>query len=138
MIIRLAEIYLNYAEAAFALGQTDNALDAVNAIRERAGMPLLSTITFDDIVNERKLELAFERHRYWDLKRWRIASDFLNQQYTGVQFTWDVAADTYSITRKTTTESVVRLFKPEDYYLPIPVEDIENNDALIQNPGFEL
>lgn len=138
MIMRLAEIYLNYAEAAFALGQTDNALDAVNAIRERAGMPLLSTITFDDIVNERKIELAFERHRYWDLKRWRIASDFLNQQYTGVQFTWDVAADTYSITRTPSTESVVRLFKPEDYYLPIPVSDIENNDALIQNPGFEL
>ncbi|MCK0132935.1 RagB/SusD family nutrient uptake outer membrane protein [Arenibacter sp. S6351L] len=138
MIMRLAEIYLNYAEAAFALGQTDNALDAVNAIRERVGMPLLSTITFDDIVNERKLELAFERHRYWDLKRWRIASDFLNQQYTGVQFTWDVAADTYSITRKTSTESVVRLFKPQDYYLPIPVDDIENNDVLIQNPGFEL
>ncbi len=135
--IRLGEIYLNYAEAALGLGQTTNALNALNAIRERAGMPLLTSISFEDIVNERKVELAFERHRYWDLKRWRLAEQFLNQQYSGIQFTWDVASDTYAI-RKINGENVVRLFKPQDYYLPIPIDDIENNNALIQNPGFEL
>ncbi|PZX51242.1 putative outer membrane starch-binding protein [Algoriphagus ratkowskyi] len=138
MEIRLGEIYMNYAEAAFGLGQAGTALDALNAIRERAGMPILNTITFDDIVNERKLELVFERHRYWDLKRWRLAEEPLNTQYTGVQFTWNVADNTYAIRRTNNTETVVRLFKPADYYLPIPIDDIENNDALIQNPGFEL
>lgn len=138
MIMRLGEIYLNYAEAAFALGQTGEALNALNAIRERAGMPVLSSITFDDIVNERKVELAFERSRYWDLKRWRIADVPLNTQYTGVQYTWDVAANTFAIRRTNNAETRVRLFEPEDYYLPIPINEIENNDALIQNPGFEL
>jgi hypothetical protein len=137
LVLRIGEIYLNYAEAAFALGQTTEALNAINAIRGRVGMPLLNSITFEDIVNERKLELVFERHRYWDLKRWRKAEEFLNTQYTGVQFTWDVAANTYAI-RRGNAENVVRLFKPEDYYLPIPINDIENNNALIQNPGFEL
>lgn len=136
-VIRLAEIYLNYAEAAFALGQTNEALNAVNAIRERAGMPLLESITFDDIVDERKVELIFENHRYWDLKRWRIAEDFLNQQYRGIQFTWDVEADAYAI-RVVDAENTIRQFKPEDYYLPIPLDDIESNDVLVQNPGFEL
>lgn len=138
MVIRLGEIYLNYAEAAFALGQTANALNALNAIRERADMPTLSTITFDNIVKERRVELAFERNRYWDLKRWRIADVPLNTQYTGVQYTWDVAANTFAIIRNTNAETRVRLFEPEDYYLPIPINDIENNDVLIQNPGFEL
>jgi len=43
---------LNYADAVFALGKTGNALNTVNVIRERAGMPLLSSVSFDDIVNE--------------------------------------------------------------------------------------
>lgn len=138
MVLRLGEIYLNYAEAAFALGQTADALAALNAIRVRAGMPARTSITFNDIVKERKVELAFERNRYWDLKRWRIADVPLNTQYTGVQYKWDVAANTFAITRNTNAETRVRLFQPEDYYLPIPINDIENNDALIQNPGFEL
>ncbi len=140
MVLRLGEIYLNYAEAAFALGKTGDALKALNAIRVRAGMPARTAITFDDIVKERKVELAFERNRYWDLKRWRIADGPLNTQYTGVQYTWDVAANTFAINivSGNKIESLTRLFEPEDYYLPIPVDDIEDNDALIQNPGFEL
>ncbi|MEO5909491.1 MAG: RagB/SusD family nutrient uptake outer membrane protein [Pelobium sp.] len=74
---RLGEVYLNAAEAAFELNQTSDALTYTNAIRERAGFGPKSftngTLTLDKIRKERRTELAFEDHRLWDLKRWRIA-----------------------------------------------------------------
>ena len=71
---RLGEIYLNAAEAAMELGQAD-AVKYVNILRERAGYPAnsLSTLNLDVLMNERRIELAFEGHRYFDLKRWRRA-----------------------------------------------------------------
>jgi hypothetical protein len=77
---RLGEIYLNAAEAAFELGQMGDALLYANAIRERAGFGpnSLSTLTIERIRNERRVELAFEDHRLWDLKRWRIADKVWN------------------------------------------------------------
>ncbi|MCH5597137.1 RagB/SusD family nutrient uptake outer membrane protein [Niabella ginsengisoli] len=73
---RYAEVLLNAAEAAFELGQSGIAAGYMNQVRERAGLtiPLTSgQITFDRIVHERKVELAFEDHILWDKKRWRIA-----------------------------------------------------------------
>jgi hypothetical protein len=73
---RLAEVYLNAAEAAFELGHPDIAAAHMNVVRERAGftIPLVAAdINFDRIFNERKVELAFEGHQLWDMKRWRIA-----------------------------------------------------------------
>ena len=72
---RLGEIYLNAAEAALETGNTTDALFYVNKIRERAGFPAnsLATINLTKIQNERKVELAFEDHRVWDLMRWRQA-----------------------------------------------------------------
>ena len=71
---RLGEVYLNAAEAAFELGRPE-ALGYVNALRARAGFPAnsLAALTTDIIRNERRVELAFEDHRYFDLKRWRVA-----------------------------------------------------------------
>ena len=71
---RLAEVYLNAAEAAFELGQLAEALDDINKVRARAGQKTnLSDLTMARIRNERRVELAFEDHRVWDLIRWRIA-----------------------------------------------------------------
>jgi hypothetical protein len=74
---RLAEILLNAAEADLELGNTTEALTYVNRVRERAGFPANSltanTLTLERLQNERRVELAFEDHRVWDLKRWRIA-----------------------------------------------------------------
>lgn len=73
---RYAEVLLNAAEAAFELGQPDLAAGYMNQVRARAGLtiPLApSDITFDRIVHERRVELAFEGHILFDLKRWRIA-----------------------------------------------------------------
>ncbi len=73
---RLGEVYLNAAEAAFELGNKTKAATYMNKIRERAGLvvPLIEAdITFDRVVHERKVELAFEGHELWDMKRWRLA-----------------------------------------------------------------
>lgn len=73
---RLGEIYLNAAEAAYELDDSQLAADYMNEVRQRAGFTNdldPSEITFDRIVHERKVELAFEGHQLWDYKRWRIA-----------------------------------------------------------------
>lgn len=77
---RLGEVYLNAAEAAFELEQTEKAVSDVNQVRERAGFGpnSLTSLTMDRIRNERRVELAFEDHRVWDLKRWRIAHEVWN------------------------------------------------------------
>lgn len=137
VVYRLAEAYLNYAEAAYALGDASG-LDALNAIRTRAGMPLRTSLTMPYIMHERKIELAFENHRFWDLRRWRIAQTELSptEKFKHIQWTWDVANNTF--TAILVNEKLVRLFKPEHYYFPIPLSSIENNPALEQNPGYNL
>ncbi|WP_167618750.1 RagB/SusD family nutrient uptake outer membrane protein [Maribellus sediminis] len=78
---RLAEVYLNAAEAAFELGNSNKAADYMNVVRQRAGFTTDLTagdITFDRIVHERKVELAFEGHQLWDMKRWRLAHIVFN------------------------------------------------------------
>lgn len=74
VMFRLGEIYLNATEAAFELGLPE-ALTHINKLRERAGFPAnsITTLTIDRIQNERRVELAFEDHRLWDVIRWRIA-----------------------------------------------------------------
>lgn len=135
VVYRIAEAYLNYAETAHALGDASG-LDALNAIRTRAGMPLRTSLTMDNIMHERKVELAFEGHRFWDLRRWRIAETELSPttKHSYVRWTWDVENDTY--TAGLVSEKHVRLFKPHNYYHPIPATQIEDNSALIQNPGY--
>jgi len=76
---RLGEILLNASEAALELGQTADALTYVNQVRARAGFTTpLTTLTLARLQNERRVELAFEDHRVWDLKRWRIAHQVWN------------------------------------------------------------
>ncbi|HET9504391.1 MAG TPA: RagB/SusD family nutrient uptake outer membrane protein [Hymenobacter sp.] len=71
---RLAEILLNASEAALELGNTADALTYVNRVRARAGFTTpLTSLTLARLQNERRVELAFEDHRVWDLRRWRIA-----------------------------------------------------------------
>lgn len=72
---RIAEAYLIAAEAAFELNGGSNAvaLANINAVRARAGVQPLTMLTFENIVHERRVEFAFEDHRYWDMLRWRRA-----------------------------------------------------------------
>lgn len=70
---RFAEAVLIAAEASMELGQQPAAVGYINQVRERAGIQPLTSVTLDDIIQERRVEFAFENHRYWDLKRFRRA-----------------------------------------------------------------
>jgi len=136
MIYRYGEILLNYAEAAFYLGQTGEALDKINMVRERAGMPLLTTITEEAIRHERTVELAFEENRYWDLRRWRIAHEVLDGLRTkGLEFTYYFNEDKYDFMYKNGDPSS-RTFQDRHYYLPLGVTRVADNPELIENPGY--
>lgn len=135
-VFRYAETLLNFAEAAFYLGKTGEALDALNQLRDRAGMPLLTEATQDNIRQERQVELAFESQRFWDLIRWRIAPQYLDKVRTkGLVFNYDLDADRYVITLKN-AESQERTFGSERFYLPISLDLIADNPNLAQNPGY--
>ncbi|QTD38452.1 RagB/SusD family nutrient uptake outer membrane protein [Polaribacter batillariae] len=133
---RLGEIYLNLAEAAYATGNTGDALMAINAIRQRVGLPLKGAVTLDDIKQERRVELIFEYHRYWDLKRWREAINPLSTQYRGLDFTWDVENDLYALKIRNDGEQRTRFFTDRHYYLPIPFAAAQAN-GWTQNAGYE-
>jgi len=77
---RIAEAHLIAAEAALELNDKTNAVKYINNVRSRGGIQELTAanITFDHIVNENRVEFAFEDHRYWDLKRWRLAHTVWN------------------------------------------------------------
>ncbi|WP_294081952.1 RagB/SusD family nutrient uptake outer membrane protein [Proteiniphilum sp. UBA5384] len=138
VIFRLAELYLNYAEA---LNESDpgnsDIAKYINKVRQRSdvNMPAISSEWSqlqirERIYNERRVEFAFEGHRFWDLRRWMIASDFLSAPLSGVKINKnpDYSLD-YSF-----REVETRVFSPKMYLYPIPQNEIRINKSLIQNP----
>lgn len=145
IVFRLGEIYLNLAEAACELGRRDEALKAVNAIRERAGMPGKGAVDMEVIRHERKVELAFEGHRYWDLRRWRLAEKFLTGGNTGLHYyrVYPDGEDGKARFRiKTVPDVEVEcggqepLFRAYHYYLPVTKGRTGKNAHLVENPGY--
>ncbi len=132
VVFRLAEIYLNYAEACAALGETNEALTYLNLIRGRAGLPnATSTDLMQKIMHERRIELCFEGHRFWDIRRWGIA-DIGSQNAKGIEIIRN-GDGTFTYTIMT---AQVRTWTPNLYYLPIPRVEVLNNPAITQNPGY--
>jgi hypothetical protein len=132
---RLGETYLNLAEAAFELGKTGEALIAINAIRERAGIASLSEITLDKIRHERRVELAFENQRFYDARRWRIAETEFSKDFHRVYPYFDYTAKTfYYVTGS--SDGYTRTFPKKYYYLPITTPRINNNPKLVENPEY--
>ena len=133
--LRLTEQYLNLAEARFMEGSEAVAQDAVNVIRERARMPEIKASgqeLLDQIRNERKIELCFEEHRYFDVRRWKIAEALYNSPATGV------AVHKWPDGHKSYTPGVIaehRQFVERMYWLPIPQNEIDRS-SLEQNPGY--
>ena len=149
IVFRLGEIYLNYAEAQLGLGTNlSDGLNKLNAIRERAGMPTKNTLDWPTLKHERAIELAFENHRYWDLRRWRDAVDVLtdisgggSSTFTGLYQYYDEDADKYEILIANETDRPeptvgFRRFEEKHYYFPISSSIIAGNPVLIQNPGY--
>lgn len=136
IVFRLGEILLNYAEAAFYLNKTEDARTAINMLRQRAQMPSRASITEANIRQERQVELAFEEHRYWDLRRWRIAEQVLhNKRMQGFDYVYDFDIKRYRVTLKN-AEGVARIFLPRHYYLPLGINRIADNPKLVENPGY--
>lgn len=137
-IFRYGEVLLNYAEAAFELGKTADAMDAINQIRNRAGIAPLTSVTRDQIRHERRVELAFEGHRYWDLRRWRTAVTDLSKTWSGIRYVLDATTGKYKIIIVNNIDgaSNVPQFRPENYYFPITIARTSNNTNLVENPGY--
>lgn len=142
MIFRYAEVLLNYAEAAIELGKTGDALTAINELRERAGIKALTSVTRDQVRHERKVELAFENHRWWDMCRWRIATDVLNNTQFHALYPWLMWENGKAPAAMKYTFEIVpapkntRTFLPKLYYVKIPPDEISKNSNLVQNPGY--
>jgi hypothetical protein len=137
---RLAEIYLNYAEAKFELGDEATAREYVSLVRARVGMPALTeTVTGEDlrrrIYNERRIEMAFENQRMFDVRRWKIAIDVENRPIR----TLDIYLDLSTGVKR--YEEVVLLDKSGTYeekmnLFPISSDEIQRNPELTQTPGW--
>ncbi|CAN5394942.1 RagB/SusD family nutrient uptake outer membrane protein [soil metagenome] len=138
--IRFTEVILNYAEACLGLGQEEEARQYINMIRRRAGMPEI-TESGQELVeryrNERRIELAYEDHRYFDIRRWKIAPEAY-QDALGVDIRYNLNPD-----RTTSEDPTFRVIVAQQrewldraYFLPIKLDEMNRNNLLIQNPGF--
>ena len=158
---RYAEVLLNAAEAAFELGQNAKAAGYMNQVRKRAGFTkdLVATdITFDRIVHERKVELAFENHILFDMKRWRLAHVVWNGNATDLTTQPGVATETstrifglwpYKVYSPGTDQNGKWIFKKiipsnvtnphrfrlGNYYSLINEEIRSNNPKIVKNPN---
>lgn len=139
LVFRYAEILLNYAEAAFELGQNSAALDAVNQIRTRAGIAKLATIDRDQIRHERRVELAFENHRFWDVRRWRVGATEFSKKHTGIRYIQDYTTRKYKIVLLDDVDgsNKQQTFHDRNYYFPITLARTMANKNLVENPGYE-
>lgn len=138
---RYAELLLDYAELDWYADRKPDALDKINQIRNRVGMPSLKSISLEDIMNERRVELAFEKTTYWDLLRLGIAEDVMCGEENPLYNIKIV--ENPSTGRRTVTHAVVngrdnntRFFAPHHYFWPISWSDIRYH-KIEQNPGWQ-
>ena len=137
ILIRYAEVLLNYAEAQNALGNDGEARSSVNLIRTRAGMPdlpasLSGTALRDRIRVERTVELAFEELHFFDVRRWMTAPALLADPVHKMSIT-KTGTDQFTFEVK---EMEPRSWRSAFYYLPIPQDELNKNPNLQQNPDY--
>ncbi|RYY30461.1 MAG: RagB/SusD family nutrient uptake outer membrane protein [Sphingobacteriaceae bacterium] len=141
-LMRYAEILLNYAEAANEYEgpglPSGNVYTAVESIRQRAGLVgyrlplgLSQSAMRTYIQNERRIELAFEEHRFWDVRRWKIADQTENILTVGMEVNRNGTSVVYKpfAVRK-------RNFRTAMYLWPFPQSEVAKSPELIQNPGY--
>ena len=138
IIFRLGEMYLDYAEAVFhATGSANNAAygltanEAINVLRNRADIHMPNFTEDGDAwvtryERERMVELAFENHRFWDVRRWK----------KGPQYFKTIQLATISNSLQLTRTPVTRQWDDKYYFYPIPQSEQKKNPKLGQNPGW--
>ena len=141
--MRYAEVLLNLAEALaeqdYSKNQ-DDALEALNEVRERVNLPKRTTEEAPDkdsfmklLRKERICELAFEGFRYWDLRRWRLAGEVIDgKQAHGTKIT-KKDDNTYTYEQVSCDDNINRFFPERYYLLPIPVDELQNNPLCENN-----
>lgn len=150
--IRYTEMALIYAEASIELGQEALARDWINKIRFRAGMPAINDsgdALKQRLRNERRVEMAYEEHRYHDGRRWMIGDVLgrgikaINVQATLkpgksplVPYRHDKTVYDYTYTVYDNTENETRVWNDKMYYRPISRDEVNRNSLLKQNPGY--
>jgi hypothetical protein len=144
--MRFAEVLMNFAEAALEADHLDEARSAVNEIRARVGMPALpSSLSKDElrvrIRNERRIEFAFEGHRYYDVRRWHSPGEDLEKTDRWITAAWITrnANGTYTYTRGPVSRERL-CYTNKFLYLPIPMDEVNKMISLTgenwQNPGW--
>ena len=144
VMFRYAEILLNFAEAENEYnGPTQEVYNAITQLRKRAGIEagsdqlygLNANMTQDEmretIYNERRIEMAFEEQRYWDIRRWRIAEDVFANPLTGLVITNNSGNLTFS-----RINVAQYTFDVKRYFYPIPYTEVLKNKNMVQNPGW--
>jgi starch-binding outer membrane protein, SusD/RagB family len=136
---RLAEIYLNYAEAEFELGDETKCRQFINKVRNRVGMPdIPATVTGEALrqrlYNERRIELAFENHRFFDIRRWKIANVIENRPIYGMDVFLNKTTNvkTYSpvlLLQKNAWQDKMNL-------LPVDRSEVSRTSPDLQTPGW--
>lgn len=138
IFFRLAEFYLNYAEIMYELGNEDVAREYLNKVRSRQSVQMPPVTASgnklrDKIRNERRVELAFEGHRFFDVRRWGIADETENRDLLAMNIQKkDDGTKTYEITLL-----LKRSFLEQHYLVPIPRAEIDKSEkSLVQNTGY--
>ena len=146
VLIRLAEIYLNFAEARNeAVGPDADVYFALRTLRFRAGFKPVyvpTGLSQDEmrkfIQNERRLELAFEEHRFFDVRRWKLFDNASERNnlltIRGVKITKDASSG--NLTFNTNNVVQDRVFSDKMYLFPISESELSKSNALEQNPGW--
>ncbi|MDW3648733.1 MAG: RagB/SusD family nutrient uptake outer membrane protein [Bacteroidia bacterium] len=150
--IRYTEMALIYAEASIALGEETEAKNWLNQVRFRAGMPEVTdagTDLLNRLINERRIELAYEEHRYFDGRRWMMG-EMLHRGIKAIDVKATLKAGSaplspyrhdkdvydYTYTVVDNTENENRQWNDKMYFRPISRDEINRNAQLIQNPGY--
>lgn len=151
--IRYTEMALNYAEASIETGDEEEARIWLNQIRYRVGMPA-TTASGNELMelvrNERRVELAYEEHRFHDARRWLIAPSTVGRGIKAIDvratlkpgasphvpYRFDKSVYNYTYTVVDNTENETRSWDDKMYYRPISRDEISRNSLLVQNPGY--
>ncbi|WP_430810726.1 MULTISPECIES: RagB/SusD family nutrient uptake outer membrane protein [unclassified Carboxylicivirga] len=147
-VIRLAELYLTYAEALVEYGGAAEfaiAKEYLDKVRTRVGVPTVDEawaavggastreVMRRIVRDERTIEFYLENKRFWDLRRWMIAEPYLNTKAIGLNIQGATDADFFKL-KEVVFER--RFRSPAFYLMPIPQGEINKNEHLVQNPGY--
>ena len=138
--LRMAELYLNKAEALYHTGDEEGAREALKPVRQRAGMPAVTATGADlleAIKNERRIEFAFEEHRYFDVRRCKEAPKYFGSTVHAITIKkYPDGKKTYEVDKLRSDVGGDRKWDDKMYWLPISKSEMDKNPNLVQNPGY--